>query len=72
LPERIGFHFFNERNLIKLLASEMGTVATTLSAGDHANLPRHVAVIMGGKGCWAKLRHLPRIEGHRRGADLAR
>jgi len=35
-------------------------------------LPRHVAVIMDGNGRWAKSRHLPRIEGHRRGADSAR
>jgi len=37
-----------------------------------ASLPRHVAVIMDGNGRWAKARHLPRIEGHRRGADSAR
>src|ERR1700710_776155 len=35
-------------------------------------LPTHVAVIMDGNGRWAKSRHLPRIEGHRRGADSAR
>ena len=27
---------------------------------------------MDGNGRWAKARHLPRIEGHRRGADSAR
>jgi len=43
-----------------------------LSAEAAANLPRHVAVIMDGNGRWAKARHLPRIEGHRRGADSAR
>ena len=43
-----------------------------LSAEAAANLPRHVAVIMDGNGRWAKSRHLPRIEGHRRGADSAR
>src|SRR5476651_848024 len=43
-----------------------------LSSGAAANLPRHVAVIMDGNGRWAKSRHLPRIEGHRRGADSAR
>lgn len=35
-------------------------------------LPGHVAVIMDGNGRWAKSRHLPRIEGHRRGAEAAR
>jgi len=34
-----------------------------------AKLPQHVAVIMDGNGRWAKHRNLPRIEGHRRGAN---
>lgn len=50
----------------------MSTAATSLSTEAAANLPRHVAVIMDGNGRWAKSRHLPRIEGHRRGADSAR
>src|SRR5215471_15250557 len=50
----------------------MSTTNQTLSAEAQANLPRHVAVIMDGNGRWAKARHLPRIEGHRRGADSAR
>jgi undecaprenyl diphosphate synthase len=37
-----------------------------------ASLPRHVAIIMDGNGRWAKQRHLPRIEGHRQGAESAR
>jgi undecaprenyl diphosphate synthase len=35
-------------------------------------MPRHVAVIMDGNGRWALARKLPRIEGHRRGADSVR
>ena len=31
--------------------------------------PRHIAIIMDGNGRWAKERGLPRIEGHRRGAE---
>ena len=50
----------------------MSAVASNSSAEAQANLPRHVAVIMDGNGRWAKARHLPRIEGHRRGADSAR
>ncbi len=50
----------------------MSSATNTLSAEAAANLPRHVAVIMDGNGRWAKVRHLPRIEGHRRGADSAR
>jgi undecaprenyl diphosphate synthase len=37
-----------------------------------AGLPRHVAIIMDGNGRWAQQRMLPRIEGHRRGADSVR
>jgi undecaprenyl diphosphate synthase len=36
---------------------------------DSAALPRHVAIIMDGNGRWAQDRGLPRIEGHRRGAN---
>src|SRR5678816_2160342 len=43
-----------------------------LSPEAKANLPRHVAVIMDGNGRWAKQRGLPRIEGHRQGAESAR
>ncbi|MGQ3298018.1 isoprenyl transferase [Reyranella sp.] len=34
--------------------------------------PQHVAIIMDGNGRWAKARGLPRIAGHRRGADAVR
>jgi undecaprenyl diphosphate synthase len=34
--------------------------------------PRHVAIIMDGNGRWAKARGLPRVAGHRRGADAVR
>ena len=39
---------------------------------DPARLPRHVAVIMDGNGRWAAKKHLPRIAGHRAGADAVR
>lgn len=39
----------------------MGTVA-----------PKHVAIIMDGNGRWAKARGLPRVMGHRQGAESAR
>jgi len=32
-------------------------------------IPRHVGIIMDGNGRWAELRGLPRVEGHRRGAE---
>jgi undecaprenyl diphosphate synthase len=34
--------------------------------------PAHVAIIMDGNGRWAKARSLPRIAGHRRGAEAVR
>jgi undecaprenyl diphosphate synthase len=37
-----------------------------------ASLPRHVAIIMDGNGRWARQRHLPRVEGHRVGAESVR
>jgi undecaprenyl diphosphate synthase len=39
---------------------------------DQASGPRHVAIIMDGNGRWAKARGLPRVAGHRRGADAVR
>ena len=37
-----------------------------------ANYPNHVALVMDGNGRWAKARGLPRVEGHRRGAERLR
>ena len=35
-------------------------------------IPRHVGIIMDGNGRWAEIRGLPRIEGHRRGAERSK
>lgn len=43
-----------------------------LSPEARANLPQHIAVIMDGNGRWAKKRGLPRVEGHRQGAESVR
>jgi len=37
---------------------------------DKTKLPQHIAIIMDGNGRWAINKGLPRIEGHRRGADV--
>ncbi len=50
----------------------MSTQAGHLSPEAKASLPRHVALIMDGNGRWARQRSLPRIEGHRAGAESAR
>jgi undecaprenyl diphosphate synthase len=42
-----------------------------LTANLSPAVPKHVAIIMDGNGRWAKSRGLPRLEGHRRGADVA-
>lgn len=33
------------------------------------SIPQHIAIIMDGNGRWAQSRGMPRVEGHRRGAD---
>jgi undecaprenyl diphosphate synthase len=43
-----------------------------LQAIDFGRLPRHVAIIMDGNGRWAKLRHKPRVAGHRAGIASVR
>jgi len=43
-----------------------------MQAPTDGELPRHIAIIMDGNGRWAKRRGLPRIEGHRKGADSVR
>ncbi|MEO6022430.1 MAG: polyprenyl diphosphate synthase [Burkholderiales bacterium] len=35
-------------------------------------IPKHIAIIMDGNGRWAKKRFLPRVAGHRKGADAVR
>jgi undecaprenyl diphosphate synthase len=41
-------------------------------AGEGGSVPRHVAIIMDGNGRWAKQRGLPRVAGHRAGAEAVR
>src|SRR5437763_16097570 len=41
-------------------------------AAPSGTLPRHIAIIMDGNGRWARGRGLPRIAGHRRGAEAVR
>lgn len=35
-------------------------------------IPRHIAIIMDGNGRWAKRKHLPRVAGHKAGAEAVR
>jgi undecaprenyl diphosphate synthase len=43
-----------------------------IGTGDCGSVPRHVAIIMDGNGRWAKQRGLPRVAGHRAGAEAVR
>ena len=50
----------------------MAHESSTLEIPEHGDVPRHVAIIMDGNGRWAKMRHLPRIAGHKRGVEAVR
>lgn len=39
---------------------------------ESGKIPDHVGIIMDGNGRWAQTRGLPRVEGHRRGAERAK
>ena len=47
-------------------------VQAVAPAAEIAVAPRHVAIIMDGNGRWATARHLPRVAGHRAGAQAVR
>ena len=48
------------------------SVAEPAVLGGDGARPRHVAIIMDGNGRWAERRGLPRLSGHRKGADTVR
>ena len=50
----------------------MSETSSTQGIPAHGEVPRHVAIIMDGNGRWARRRRLPRIAGHRRGAEAVR
>jgi undecaprenyl diphosphate synthase len=50
----------------------MSQPSSTQEVPAHGELPQHVAIIMDGNGRWAHRRSLPRIAGHRRGAEAVR
>ena len=41
--------------------------SSTQAVPTHADVPRHIAIIMDGNGRWAKKRLLPRVMGHKKG-----
>jgi undecaprenyl diphosphate synthase len=58
--------FFRRKRVTKVLPSVSSEPDPT------SKMPQHVAIIMDGNGRWAQSRGLPRIEGHRRGANSVR
>lgn len=66
-------------NPVRVLVRVLGRSGAPEASGDLDNLPpvdrtrlpRHVAIIMDGNGRWATRRGLPRLAGHRVGADRA-
>ena len=50
----------------------MSEPSSTREIPRHGDLPRHIAIIMDGNGRWARRQRLPRIAGHRRGAEAVR
>jgi undecaprenyl diphosphate synthase len=53
-------------------AAEKSSNADLFAELDLEKLPRHLAIIMDGNGRWAARRSLPRVAGHRAGADAVR
>jgi len=45
---------------------------TDVTAAGAGKMPHHLAIIMDGNGRWAKVRMLPRLMGHRKGAETVR
>ncbi len=48
------------------------STSSTIAIPDVDATPRHVAIIMDGNGRWATKRYMPRVAGHRRGAESVR
>lgn len=46
--------------------------ASKSASVEALRMPKHIAVIMDGNGRWAQARGLPRVEGHRQGANTVR
>ncbi len=59
------------QDLLEVVPSDSDERTLALAI-DFARLPRHVAIIMDGNGRWAKLRHRPRVAGHRAGIASVR
>ena len=57
---------------MSLAPAPKGAADTAAENTGGRTVPRHVAIIMDGNGRWAKQRGLPRVAGHRAGAESVR
>lgn len=55
-----------------MIATQAPSEGASVHGGDAGRVPRHVAIIMDGNGRWATKRGLPRVAGHRAGAEAVR
>jgi undecaprenyl diphosphate synthase len=55
--------------LVFLFVGKLFHKNKSVISGDDANFPKSIAIIMDGNGRWAKKRHLPVGEGHRKGME---
>ena len=55
-----------------MTASTAPTEGASVHGDGAGGVPRHVAIIMDGNGRWAEARGLPRVAGHRAGAEAVR
>lgn len=55
---------------VRTSATKTAPDANTTGLPEH--VPAHVAIVMDGNGRWATQRHLPRVAGHREGAENIR
>jgi undecaprenyl diphosphate synthase len=46
--------------------------SSTQGIPETSSIPHHLAMIMDGNGRWAKMRHLPRVAGHKKGLESIR
>jgi undecaprenyl diphosphate synthase len=73
----LGRHQVAARTKAALAAGEAAATVTAdreavRDAGADPAAPRHIAIIMDGNGRWAAARGLPRVAGHRAGAQAVR
>ena len=54
------------------VSSDVETHSSTELGSNGFGIPKHVAIIMDGNGRWAARRGLPRVAGHRAGAEAVR